>query len=123
MRWMDAVNRGGLKILTEESMDLFRLVELCTYEIIRQSHSTDSVCPNSTIKEVLGNADIQFCWCMLSLDLNEDDSNTLLAEIVRLWITIRGHSHAEALVEKYKWSTSTQIKKSKGIRKTLKFND
>lgn len=124
MKWMVEVNRGGLKIITEEALDLFRLVEQCTYkQIVWQSRTTESVCPDVIMKEILNNIDIQFCWCMLALDLNEDDSNTLLAEIVQLWINIRGHSHATALVEKYKWATASQVKQSKGIRKALKFKD
>jgi hypothetical protein len=61
---------------------------------------------------------------MLVVDLNEQEANTLLFNIVQLWITIRGHTHASALVEKYKWSVSesVQTQKSKGVRKALKFS-
>ena len=47
----------------------------------------------------------------------------LLTAVVQLCITIRGHTHAAGLVEKYKWAMSAQTKRSKGIRKSLKFND
>ena len=119
-RWMDKISRGGLKILKDEALEVFKHIELCVYAMILQSpHALDTP---KMIQSVLDNVHIQFLWCMLVVDLNEQEPNTLLSNIVQLWITIRGHTHASALVEKYNWSVSEQTQKSKGVRKALKFS-
>ena len=49
------------------------------------------------------------------------ESDELLLAVTSLWIKIRGHSTAAALLEKYKNATATNTKAAKGIRKSLKF--
>ena len=87
-KWMDAVDRGGLKILNEDAMDLFWQSELCTYkQIVQQSCVSENICPDTIVEVILKNTDIQFTWCILALELDEKDSNELLVAIVQLWIT------------------------------------
>ena len=58
---------------------------------------------------------------MLCVDLRtESESNKLLQCIASLWIKIRGHSTAAALVEKYKAATATSTKGAKINQKSLK---
>ena len=45
----------------------------------------------------------------------DDESDTLLTEVAKLWITIRGFSYAGNLIERYK-----QISKSKFGKKSLR---
>ena len=74
------------------------------------------------MEKILQNIDIQFMWSMLAVDINtEDQSDELLSSVVSLWIKIRAHSQASAVMEEYKKSTSINTKGAKGIRKQLKF--
>ena len=111
-RWMESVNRGSLKILKVQAYDFFKQVELCVYrEIEHQTKTTGQVNPDGIIQTAFANVEIQFLWCLLVLDLNEEENNVLFAAVTKLWVTIRGHSYAAALVEKYKWAVSAQTKK------------
>ena len=91
MRCMHEVNRGGLKILKNEAFDFFKLVEISVYYHITQSSSTGQVNPDpeSIVQHLLQDVDLQFLWCMLTVDLEESASNELLSSIVRVWIKVR----------------------------------
>ena len=65
------------------------------------------------------NEDVQFYWSMVSGDWDENVSEELLEEIVKLFTTIRGFSYASAWVEKYKTANAKTLEKSKGLRKQL----
>ena len=122
-RWMNEVSRGGLKILKEAAFECFKQIELCVYNEIQKTKVNDPLNIPGLIQRVLDDVDIQFLWCMLVVDLDEEEANTLLTSIVQMWISLRGHSHASAIVEKYKCAVSAQTKKSKGVRKALKFGN
>ena len=47
--------------------------------------------------EVTNDTNVQFYWSMISVDLDEDIGQALLAEIAQLWLTVRGFSTAGAL--------------------------
>ena len=48
-----------------------------------------------------------------------DEAQSLLHEVVKLWITIRGFSYASAWVEKFKQVNLTPLQNSKDLRKKL----
>ena len=112
-KWMHTVDRGGLFILKDEAFHFFKLLELLVYSYISQQSSMGQVHPDSIVKCVIEDIDLQFQWCMLATDLDKHASDELLASIATVWIKVRGHSHAAALVEKYKWATAAEPKKGK----------
>ena len=59
-------------------------------------------------------------WSLLSADIDSEAfACELLAEMIKLWVTIRGFSTVSEWVEQYKASSKTTTQKSKGLRKTL----
>ena len=53
-------------------------------------------------------SEVQFHWSLVTSDL--EDSNFLLQEIVKLWVTVRGFSYASRLVEEYKHAHDEALK-------------
>ncbi len=72
------------------------------------------------LKTIIDDEDVQFCWSMLSVDIeDEDHSSELLQTIVQLWVTIRGFAITSAWMEEYKRASKKTTKGSKGLRKRL----
>ena len=70
--------------------------------------------------KIIQNEDIQFYWAQLSQDIDcPNDAQTLLSEVIRLWVTIRGFSMAASWMEIYEEKESTNTEKSTGLRKSL----
>ena len=67
-------------------------------------------------EEAITDGDVQFYF---SANWEEEVATALLGMIVDMWIKIRGHSTARALLEQYKLRKKKSIQKSKGIRKQL----
>ena len=66
-------------------------------------------------------ANVQFQWSFVSIDLDKEVGNELLVEILNLWWTLRGFSIAGAFVEYYKRCSMKGTKKSTGLRRGLKW--
>ena len=49
---------------------------------------------------------------MIAIDVDDDVGQELLAEIVQLWLTIRGFSTAGAYIEQYKQATKKSVMKT-----------
>ena len=58
-------------------------------------------------------------WCMLSLDLQDNDAQELLKMIAKLWVTIRGFSFVKSWLESYKQAKGKGTAKSKSLRAKL----
>ena len=70
---------------------------------------------------MLSDCDVQFDWCMLSVDIPDNrDGLELLRHVVELWLTIRGFGMSKAWMEEYKRSSHTSTKGKKSLRKDLK---
>ena len=119
-RWLDQVNRGGLFPLNDETFHLFIEVEKCVLAYLSKYLTTsklDKDCFKADVHDkIIQNEDIQFYWALLSQDIDcPNDAQTLLSEIIRLWVTIRGFSMAASWMEIYKEKESTNTEKSTGL--------
>ena len=74
----------------------------------------------ATTKEaVMHDDEVQFMWSTVAFNWGEKESSTLLELVAGHWITIRGFSHVEGLMERFKQQNKKTTQKSKGLRKTL----
>ena len=65
---------------------------------------------------IVEDADVQFSWLLLCLDLDgEELSNELLKHVVEMWLTIRGFSMADAWMEYYKQSDESKHQEQKRL--------
>ena len=123
--WFDAVNRGGLFPLNDESFRFFTAVESRVRSQLAKSvlpsEESSSNCKEITITTTLQDEDVKFYWSIVSIDIeNEDYATELLQEIITLWLTIRGFSVAASWMEQYKMCNHKTTKKSSSLRKGLK---
>ena len=80
----------------------------------RESFTQDVIC------KVSDNEDVQFYWAILSQEVDDpDDSEELLNEVVKLWVTVRGFSITASWMESYKRNEKKTVQKSTGLRKGL----
>ena len=86
-------------------------------KLVSQSAQQDK---EDVIEEIISDDDIQFCWSMISVDLDNHVVDQLLRQTVQLWVTIRGFSSAGVFLEHYKQVTERSTKKSTSLRKGLK---
>ena len=57
---------------------------------------------------VLNDSDV-FQWCMAGQDESDEDAQDYLEKIVEKWITIRGYSFANSMMEMYKQQEEKEL--------------
>lgn len=120
--WIEKIDRGGLFPINDETFYFFteieRIVRVLLPKHVVSTSSLDGI--DSIIEKVQLEDDIQFQWTLISQDVDSDEeSQELLYEIVKKWITVRGHSIASTWIELYKQATKETTSKSTGLRKHL----
>ena len=122
--WFDLVNRGGLYPINDVTVSLFTNIEICVRALLPR-HVITCNSDKETFKanvhdEVFKNEEVQFHWTLLSQDIvSPEDAETLLQEIISLWVTIRGYSLAASWMEIYKSNEKKNTQKSTGLRKSI----
>ena len=114
--WMDSIDRGGLKHITQMVYLLFTSIELVLRHYLEGQNQPSLTMVKDKIIEDEG---IQSCWSTIAVDWEDETATLLLNMIVDTWIKIRGHSTARAWLESYKLQQKKSVQKSKGIRKQL----
>ncbi len=89
------MNRGGLYELNDVTYLFFKALEVQTQNVLPQRLKNPSVTMKEQVyQSILKDENVQNFWGHLSVDINDEDlSQELLQEIVRLWVTIRGWSN------------------------------
>ena len=116
--WMSAVDRGGLKHVTNMTYCMFSSMEIEVRRHI-QRHSTSDLNILAAKKKIMESDDVLFYWSMVSSSWEEEVASVLLDMLVSEYVKIRGHSTASAWLEKYKRESKRSVQKSKGVRKQL----
>ena len=115
--WMNAVERGGLMHVNNDTYELFLSMEKELRNYIKSPN------PPTFTKQVMNSisqtANVQFFWYLISSDWEENRAKALLEMIIEEWVTLRGFSYASAWVEKFKAKHKKTTQKSKGVRKQL----
>ena len=116
--WIGAVDRGGLVWITS---NLYQTI--CSMEYVIRTHLHNDTIPiiNSEVivEAIMNDADVQFFWDLASTQMDEDTSETLLEKVANAWLTIRKHSFAKSILERYKRETKQSVQKKKPLRSTL----
>ena len=69
------------------------------------------------MKSIEEDNDVQFHWCMLSVDINVEYTQELLHELINKWVHMRRFAMASSWLEEYKLVSGKTVKKSKPLRK------
>lgn len=119
--WIGLVDRGGLVHVNTEAFMLFTAIE----GVVRSHYRVDNLKAvtdgrrHELTQRICANEDVQFQWCMISVDMPEDVALMLLKLIVDMWVTIRGFSFVKCYLELYKQQQKKITQRSKGLRKEL----
>ena len=122
--WFELVNRGGLYPINDVTFSLFANIEICVRSLLPK-HIIKSNSDKETFKanvhdKVFKNDEVQFHWALLSQDIDSpEDAETLLQDIISLWVTVRGFSMAASWMEVYKSNEKKNTQKSTGLRKSI----
>ena len=106
-KWLDQVNRGGLFSLNNNSfsfiVEVEKIVRVLLPKYVIHNDNDKVTFKKSVLDKITKNDHIQFYWTLLSQEIHEqENSEALLAEVVTLWVTIRGFLLAASWIEAYK---------------------
>ena len=74
-----------------------------------------TVIPKTLGEEITEDSDVQFNWCMASAEMSDELAHFLLTKIVNKWITIRGFSFTNSILDIYKKENHKTTQKSKPL--------
>ena len=120
--WTDLMDRGGLLHVKDTVYQLICAIET---EMRSQLNALTSYCSTdstSIITHVENHENVQFYWLTVTAEFDIEDSEVHdlpLHKIVELFLTIRGHSKASALMEQYKQLNKKSTQRSKSLRREV----
>lgn len=123
--WLKSINRGGLTDITDETYQCFYAIEIAIRRHLRtdKTREMNKGFVDRVTTALLNDEDLLFNWCLavgLAVGSNyDDDMANCLKEIVKKWITIRGFSFSNSLMEMYKQQSKKGTGKSKPLRSKL----
>ena len=85
-----------------------QLEKLIRAELVTLRPHSHTSSKEDIIDRICTNESIDFHWSVLAIDLSAEDSTELLSEVVKLWLTVRGHSISGTWLEQYKRVAGTQ---------------
>ena len=123
-RWIDIVNRGGFFSLNDTAFTFYVEIEKIVRDALPKhafSCDTEKLSFQANVyNRVKENEDVQFYWAILSQEIdNPDDSQELLAEIIKLWVTVRRYAMTATWMETFKKKEEKTTQKSTGLRKSI----
>ena len=115
------IDRGGLTRISTEAFQLFYSIETCTrrHLTLDKTLQMDDSFRKHLLNCVLNDQNVLFYWCMAGQDESDEDAQKCLEKIVQKWISIRGHSFANSIMEMYKQKQKKGTGKSKSLRSNL----
>ena len=104
------VDRGGLVHISEDAFRFFLAVEYATRRNLRVPNaiSMDENFHNKLTNLVVEDSDVQFHWCQTAVE-DEDAGELVMKKLVEKWITVRGFSFTNSILEQYKQKIRKQL--------------
>ena len=119
--WLQKVNHGGLFVIGDALYETFIAIEMVERKYLKDIENPFHITIDleSQIENVITNEDVLFWWALVTAKLENDLADILLKKIVKHWITLRGFSFCKNIVEQYKESNQTSLKRKRSLRKEL----
>ena len=120
-KWSLLIDRGGLFEINDSTFMFFKAIEVEVRTKLIAKFEGSDLGRNELIAEVASDDTVQFLWTIVSIDITDEEAAVkLLADVIGLWVTIRGFSIAGAWMEQYVRASKVAISKAKALRKELK---
>ena len=114
-------SRGGLVAVIDEVQNIFKIVEK-KFRIETSKQHVRKINTRKMVDELLRNSEIISMYGSLtepiSLDINEEIKENLLASLIRLYLRVRAFSLARDITSKHR--LALKAKKAKALRKNIK---
>lgn len=111
--WINLIDRGGLVHVTDDCFQLFLSMECAVRRNLNKfnnKHAQANESFSQYMESKLSSDDsVLFDWMMITGD--EEEHRDTLHQMIKLWVTIRGHSFAKSVLEQYKQETKKATKK------------
>ena len=119
-QWTNRIDRGGLTHVTDQAFECFYAIEYCIRRHLRLDKvgEMDTTFRTRLEEAIISDDDVQFSWCLTG-PMDDDAGRKCLQLIIKKWVTIRGFSFANSIVELYKQDSKKGTGKSKGLRSSL----
>lgn len=118
--WVEKVNRGGLYLVSDSLYEVFLAMELVLRQYIKYCPEEHRIDRDKVLEAMHEDNEVQFHWSLITAELDDESSEDVLKEVIKLWLTIRGFRYVSAIVEEYKRSHDETLKRKKALRKELK---
>ena len=116
--WVESMNRGGLFLTNDTTQMFFMVMEKKVQEVL-PDHIKKSGDRQTLIQNIASDFDVDFHWCLIAVDIKEEDAAELLQIVIESWLTMRGFALTSMWLEEYKRVTAKNLKKEKSLRKEL----
>lgn len=118
--WVEKVNRGGLFLVSDCIYEVFLAIELVLRQFLKTMSDDHGLDRDKVVAILQDDNEVQFHWSMITFDIDDDSSQNILKDMIKLWITIRGFRYASTIVEEYKRLNAIYLRRIKSLRKELK---
>ncbi len=124
-KWLKQANRGGLCFVEDIVYDLFVTIELIVNaklsEIFHQCGKGIEQVNKDNLSWVCEDEDVQCTWNSISPYSIEEERvrQSLLKDIIHMWVTLRGHSKTRQIKEEMKSKQKKTLKGTRSLRKEL----
>ena len=82
-------------------------------------HKMNETFREKVATETQNDDDVQFYWCLLSGNMDQECSEKLLELLINKYITVRGVSFAKSVMEMYKSDMKKGTQKAKVLRRIV----
>jgi hypothetical protein len=101
-RWIKIKNKGGLFVIPDVVYQCFTAIEEVTRAYLTEIDFSNNINFEKLHRKICKDDNVQFWWALVTATIDDDLASILLSKITKLWITVRGFSYANAIVEQYK---------------------
>ena len=119
--WTGSMDRGGLLYINNQTYQFICAVEYVVRRemTVKKAHEMDEEFKTRVKKAIEDDDDVQFTWMLAAIEMSDTVAERIFNYIISKWITIRGFSFAESILEMYKISAKQGTEKSKRLRHNI----
>ena len=89
-QWTKDLARGGLIHISDEAFESFYAIEVGIRQHLNMANinDMDNSFQSRLVNDLIDDPDVQFSWCIVSHEMDEECSTKCLEMIVNKWVTI-----------------------------------
>ena len=117
--WTKAISRGGIFEVSSDVFSFFRHLDILMRKLLPEHLIRGTIDKDEVMEAITKDEDLMFQWAILTCQLLNEGSQSVLKQVLDTWMTIRGHAFARQLIEQYQHDTKKGTRKKLSLRKEL----